>query len=242
MSFGRRPQRSEDAPKPDCSGGTVTALKGQVRDPERVSVFIDEHFAFGIAAATAVAEGLRIGDTLNEARVAALVALDEAGRATGAAMNLLARRPRSTREIRDRLNQKGFAPPAVDAAITKLEGWNYLDDAEFARYWVENRESNRPRGRRLLEQELRHKGVDRDLARDAVDAAAPDEQSAALALARTKVRSYAALDPAVARRRLAGFLGRRGYGFDVIQPVLDRLLGDGADVEDDDKQDDADET
>ncbi len=229
--FQRRKPRSEDESPPDLSGGTVTALKSQVRDPERVSVFIDDQFAFGIAAATAVSEGIRIGDDLDAARVAALVALDDVGRATGAALNLLARRPRSTREISDRLKQKGFTAPAIEAAITKLEGWNYLDDADFARYWVENREANRPRGRRLLEQELQHKGVDREVAREAVNAAAPDERTAALALARSKARSYSGLDPAVAKRRLAGYLGRRGYGFDVISPTIDRVFGDVVDDE-----------
>ncbi len=202
----------------------MTALKAQVRDPNRISVFIDDTFAFGIAAETVVSAGVRVGDTLDTTRVTELVAMDESGRATTAALNLLARRPRSTREIRDRLAQHGYAEPAVDAAIAKLEGWNYLDDAGFARYWVENREANRPRGRRLLEQELRNKGVDRELAREAVEAAAPDEMAAALALAQAKMRSYERLDPAVARRRLAGFLGRRGYGFDVIAPVLGRVF------------------
>lgn len=233
MMFQRRKPRTDDESPPDLSGGTVTAIKSQVRDPDRVSVFIDEQFAFGLAAATSVSEGIRIGDELDAARVAALVALDDVGRATGAALNLLARRPRSSREIRDRLKQKGFTAPAIEAAITKLEGWNYIDDADFARYWVENREANRPRGRRLLEQELQHKGVDREVAREAVNAAAPDELSAALALARAKSRSYTGLDPAVAKRRLSGFLGRRGYGYDVIAPTLDRVFGDAADDDSD---------
>jgi len=232
--YQRRKQRDEDMTAPDLSGGMITALKGQVRDPERVSVFIDDHFAFGIAASTAVKEGLRIGDQVDAARVAELVTMDEVGRATSAALNLLARRPRSTREITDRLHRKGFAPPAIDAAVVRLEGWNYLDDADFARYWVENREANRPRGRRLLEQELHHKGVDRELARAAVEAAAPNEHDAALAMARSKVRSYSGLDPMVARRRLTGFLGRRGYGFDVIVPVIDRVFDEASDEDTDD--------
>ena len=108
---------------------------------------------------------------------------------------------------------------------------HYVDDADFARYWVENREANRPRGRRLLEQELRHKGVDREIVRTAIDAAEPDEFAAALDLAHGKLRSYANLDPQVARRRLAGFLGRRGYGFDVIGPVLQRVFSEDEDDE-----------
>ena len=226
--FNRRRRKPDEAalPPPTLEGGTVTDMKSQVRDPERVSVFIDGTFSFGISLEIALAEGVRIGEELDTSQVKALVAKDEVGRATGAALNLLARRPRSSQEVRTRLKQKGFAEPAVDEALTRLEGWRYLDDADFARYWVENREANRPRGRRLLEQELRHKGVDREIARSAIDAAEPDEFAAALDLATGKMRSYSSLDPQVARRRLAGFLGRRGYGFDVIGPVLQRVFGE----------------
>jgi len=213
-------------------------MKSQVRDPERVSVFIDRKFSFGISLEIALSEGVRVGEELDTDRVKALVARDEVGRATGSALNLLARRPRSSQEVRSRLKQKGFAEPAVEEALQRLEGWNYVDDADFARYWVENREANRPRGRRLLEQELRHKGVDREVARSAIDAAEPDEFADALELANGKLRSYSGLDPQVARRRLAGFLGRRGYGFDVIGPVLQRVSGEAE--SDEDHEDDGD--
>ena len=219
----RNPDEAELSP-PTLEGGTVTNMKSQVRDPERVSVFVDGAFSFGISLEIALADGVRVGEVLDTDRVRALVAKDEVGRATGAALNLFARRPRSTQEVRTRLKQRGFAEPAVDEALTRLEGWNYIDDADFARYWVENREANRPRGKRLLEQELRHKGVDREVARTAIDAAEPDEFAAALDLANAKLRSYSNLEPQVARRRLAGFLGRRGYGFDVIGPVLRRVF------------------
>ena len=232
--FNRRRRNPDEGnlPPPTLEGGTVTEMKSQVRDPERVSVFIDGTFAFGISLEIALAEGVRIGEELDTSQVKALVAKDEVGRATGAALNLLSRRPRSSQEVRTRLKQKGFSGLAVDEALTRLEGWHYIDDADFARYWVENREANRPRGRRLLEQELRHKGVDREIARSAIDAAEPDEFAAALDLATGKMRSYSSLDPQVARRRLAGFLGRRGYGFDVIGPVLQRVFGEAEDDND----------
>ncbi|HKG24646.1 MAG TPA: RecX family transcriptional regulator [Thermomicrobiales bacterium] len=209
----------------------VTAIETQQRDPERVNVFIDGAFAFGLPALVAVQESLRVGDALSEERIARLRALDEQAKAVNAAMNLLARRPRSEREIRDRLKRKGYPPETIDAAVGKLEGWRYLDDEAFARYWVENREANKPRGRRLLEQELRLKGVDRETIRQTIDETELDESSAALSLARTKLRTYGKLDPAVARRRLGAFLVRRGYGYDVVKPVLDQLFGEHQDDE-----------
>ena len=209
-----------------ATGGRITDLTTQARDPERVNVFLDGAFAFGLGREVALREGLRIGDALDPARIAALRAADDVAKATSSALGLLTRRPRSEREVRDRLRQKGYAPEAIDAAVARLEGWRYLDDADFARYWVENRAAHQPRGRRLLEQELRHKGVDRETVKETIAAAELDEESAALDLARKKLRSYVGEEPAVVRRRLGAYLARRGYGWDVARPVLDRLLGD----------------
>jgi regulatory protein len=209
----------------------VTAIEAQQRDPERVSIFLDGAFAFGLPAIAVAQEGLRTGDELTAEQIERLCALDEQSRAVGAAMNLLARRPRSESEVRDRLKRKGYPPETIDAAISKLESWRYVDDEAFARYWVDNREANKPRGRRLLEQELRLKGVDRETIRQTIDETELDEPSTALRLAATKLRTYGKLDPAVARRRLGAFLLRRGYGYNVVRPTLDRLFGEAEETE-----------
>ncbi len=238
MPWGGEPRpsaaRSGGDRAPEPVAGRVTEISSQ-RDPDRVNVFLDGAFAFGLDREVAELEMLAVGDDLDAERIARLRAADDVARATTAALGLLARRPRSERELRDRLRHKGHAPSAIDAAVTKLEGWRYLDDADFARYWVENRAANQPRGRRLLEQELRLKGVDRETVRETIAAAELDEAAAALELGRAKLRSYAGQEPAVVRRRLAGFLARRGYGFDVFRPVLDRLLGETEGEEDGDE-------
>ncbi|MGH2561379.1 MAG: regulatory protein RecX [Thermomicrobiales bacterium] len=210
----------------DSTDGRITRIAVQERDPNRLNVDLDGAFAFGVSREIAADERLEVGLDLPAGRVAAIVARDQVGKATDRAISLLARRPRSTREIRDRLRQKGFEAPAIDAAVEKLEGWNYVDDAEFARYWVENRETHKPRGRRLLEQELRTKGVDREVIRDAIDDAELDERTSALEVGRAKLRSYAGLEPVVARRRLGSYLARRGYDYGTVRATVDRLIGD----------------
>lgn len=225
----RPPVKAE--PQPEPRAGTVTAITAQAHDPERVSVFLDGAFAFGLPALAAHDEGLRLGDRIDEPRAAALIARDEAARATSAAVAFLGYRPRSEKEVRDRLRQKGYGPEAIDQAVAKVAGWGYLDDANFARLWVDGRGGSR--GRRLLEQELRHKGVERETAREALDEAALDERGAALEAGRKRLRQIGGDDPAAARRRLGAYLARRGYGYDTVRTVLERLLGEGdeADLE-----------
>jgi regulatory protein len=203
----------------------ITAIERQRRNPERVNVFLDGAFAFGLPALVVVDYRLRVGRVLTAVEIAELQELDETAKATDAAIRLLTVRPRSVREIRDRLRKKGQDDETIDRVIERLRSWNYIDDEAFARYWVENRESNRPRGRRLLEQELRAKGVERETVTNAIDEAGIDEVAAALEIASAKLRSYRGLEEPVAKRRMIAFLGRRGYGYDVIKPVLTELFG-----------------
>jgi SOS response regulatory protein OraA/RecX len=84
----------------------------------------------------------------------------------------------------------------------------------------------------LLQQELRHKGIDGEIARDAIDDADLDETGAAEALARRRLPSYVGDDPAAIRRRLGAYLARRGYGYDIIRIALDRALGEADDMDD----------
>lgn len=223
---GQRRQPREERP---IAAGTITQVQATQRDPERVSVFIDGVFALALPAIVAVQRGLRSGVELDEAAVRELEGLAEAERATEAALTFVAYRPRSEREVRDRLRRREFAPSAIDAAVEKLRGWNYLDDRAFAEYWVENRAEHSPRGRRALEAELRAKGVDRNVTGDVLEEIDLGEEDAALALARKRLPRLSALDEPTQRRRLAAFLGRRGYGWEVIRPVLDRLYGPGDD-------------
>ncbi|MDQ3043893.1 MAG: recombination regulator RecX [Chloroflexota bacterium] len=217
---------------PSPAGGRITAITPQRRTPDRLNIFLDGVYAFSLATALVADEGLAPRQELTAARVATLLAADSVSKATEAALRFLAVRPRSERELRDRLRSKQFTPDEIAAALERVRGWGYLDDIAFARFWVAQRETYRPRGQRLLRHELAQKGVDRDLIVATIAEAEIDEPTAALELARGRLLTYRGLEPHVVRRRLGAFLARRGYGYDVIGPTLEVLLSEGRDTED----------
>jgi regulatory protein len=219
----------DESPPQTVRAGRVTALRPSKRDPDRIAVDLDGSFAFALPATLVADERIDVGATLDGDRVNSLLAADQASRATEAALVFLSYRPRSEKEVRDRLRRGGFEQDAIEHAIARLHEWRYLDDADFARRWVENRTAHRPRGRRLLQQELRHKGIDVEIAREAIDDADLEETGAAEALARRRLPAYAGDEPAAIRRRLGAYLARRGYGYDVIRVALDRALGEAED-------------
>ena len=150
----------------------------------------------------------------------------------GVALRLLAARPRSVAEVRQRLRRRGAVDPEAAEVIARLQEEGLLDDAAFAAYWRESRETFRPRGRRLLQAELRQKGVEAEVARAALTDLDEDEQAYRAGLRRA--RSLAAADEVLFRRRLEDYLRRRGFGYEVAVQAVRRLwaeVGPGRELE-----------
>jgi regulatory protein len=117
--------------------GTITALIAQKRNRERVNVYLDGEFAFGLAASAAI--GLHKGQTLSDEEIAQLRALDQAEKAHQRALNFLSYRPRSVAEVQRNLREKDVPEEIIEQEIKRLERVGLLDDEAFARYWIARR-------------------------------------------------------------------------------------------------------
>jgi regulatory protein len=215
--------------------GKITALRAQAKDPQRVNVFVEGQFAIGVSLNTIAKAGLHVGKQLTAEEFARLEQTESGDKAYLAALRFLEARPRSIAEVRARLGRKDFAPEAIDAAIARLAELELLDDAAFARFWVENRQANRPRGAGALRDELRRKGIDTDTAAQVLsdDALTGDESASAWKLARAALHKYAgSRDRNAFTRRMGSFLQRRGFGFEVIRPIVEQLWAEIAQADD----------
>jgi regulatory protein len=202
--------------------GRITALKVQKRNQQRVSVYLDDRFAFGLAAIEAAR--LKVGQVLSDEEIALLRERDAVERAVERALNLLAYRPRSRVEVCRRLREKGHEEETIERALDRLERAGLLDDLAFARYWVDNRFQFNPRGVVALRRELRQKGIEGVLIDEVL--AEYDEEAAAAQAAEAAVRRLRGLDPAAFCRRLRGYLSRRGFPYAIIQPLVEQALAD----------------
>jgi len=199
--------------------GKVTALTPQQKNKERVNVHIDGRFAFGLAAI--VAARLKPGQLLSEAEIARLQSLDEVEEAYNKALGYLSYRPRSKSELERYLKGKKLPPEATEQVMERLARLQLVDDAGFARYWVENREQFAPRSKFALRSELRRKGLADGDVEEAVGEI--DEDASAYEAARKRAARMTGMDRATFGRRLSGFLGRRGFGYEVCKRVVERL-------------------
>jgi regulatory protein len=154
------------------------------------------------------------------------------------ALNMLAVRARSSSELARALVRKGEDRSCADWAVARLIEQGLLDDAAFARSFARAKVVGGKQSRRRVQQELARKGVSRALSNDAIDTVfeeeAVDQRGIVEEAARKKLRSLTGLDPVVQRRRLYGFLARRGYEIDDIRSVLDAIGSSlGAEPDDD---------
>lgn len=219
----------------------VSRVAFQAHDQSCVNVFVDGRFAFAISAVEAVQRGLKPGRLLTADDVEELRQLEEIERARLVAVSLLSVRPRSRRELSDRLTRKGAPAEVVARVVEEMARRGYIDDDAFARYWVENCQANRPRGQRALVAELRAKGVAADAIEAAVAPTVGDEEGSALVLARRRARTLREPDPRRFRQRLGAFLQRKGYGYDTVRTVVQTVVAEqsaASDADDDEDNDD----
>jgi regulatory protein len=211
----------------------ITAIIPSVRKPGRFDLLVDARPEATVSLETIERLGLSVGRAYDAVR--ADVRRDAAVLATyDRALNMLAQRSRSARELRRQLIRKGEPADQVDVAIAKLEAAGFLDDAAFARQFARSKAVGAGMSRRRIQQELGRRGVARPVGDEAVDDVFVEEQLDETAVveqaARKKLGALKNLDEPTRRRRLYAFLARRGYDLDDIRRVMQTVGGAELDV------------
>jgi len=197
----------------------ITALQVQKKNPNRVNVYLDGEFAFGVARITAA--WLKNGDELSDEKIAKLLADDNREWAYQQALLFLSYRARSEKEIRQNLHKHEVPEEVIDETLERLRAAGLANDNEFAQMWVENRSTFRPRSRRALAMELRQKGLDDETVQSAVSDV--DENALAYEAAQKRLGRLKGLEWNDFRKKLSEFLARRGFPYSVIAPIVTQV-------------------
>jgi regulatory protein len=197
----------------------ITAISAQKHKPNRVNIFLDGEFAFGLARITAA--WLKTGDVLSEEKIEKLQADDTRERAYQQAMLYLSYRARSEKEIRQNLRKHEIPDAIIEETLERLKNARLADDNQFAQMWVENRNTFRPRSKRALEIELRQKG----LTNEAIQASLSevDEEALAYESASKRATRLKGQEWSEFRKKLSEFLARRGFSYSTIAPIVSRI-------------------
>lgn len=197
----------------------VTRLVAQKHRRGRVNIYLDGEYAFSLA--DVLAASLSIGQELDDETLTRLRAEDAYQRGMDKALRLIARRPRSIHEVEEALSQAEVPASVREQIIARLQEMAYLNDRDFARWWVENRTQFSPRSVRALRQELYQKGVSPSVIDEALDGL--DDGTLALAAGRQRAYRWQHLPYESFRTKLLGFLQRRGFGYEAAQAAVEAL-------------------
>ncbi|MEW6509412.1 MAG: RecX family transcriptional regulator [Bacteroidota bacterium] len=209
----------------------ITRIEQQKNRPGRRNIYADGEFLIGVAAETLLRFGLRTGDEITPATFRLMERTEELLGAKSAALRLLSVRPRSEREIRDRLREKAFGEEEIVGTINDLKSTGLVDDEAFARTYIRNALALKPSGRVLLRRNLLLLGVRREVADEALDevlAGVGQEENAVRAAEAFVKRASGRKrqDPRKLRQRLTAYLLRRGYTWDEVGPAVKRVLAE----------------
>jgi len=202
----------------------ITALEPQANNAERMNLFVDGRFLLGVNAAVVLQMGLEQEQELSPAQLEQLRSEEALQQAIERTYNYLSYRQRSREEVRRYLRRKQTAPEIIDAALERLDRLELVNDHEFASFWAENREQYSPRGARAIKNELRMKGVNREV----VDELISDEKDEEFALRAGRKKALSLLhnpsmDYMTFRTRLGSFLQRRGFDYEIVARTVKAL-------------------
>ena len=195
-----------------------------MNNPDRINLFVDGRFLMGVNAIVVLQMGLRLEQELSPELLDQLQSEEIEQRAVDRALNYISYRPRSREEVRRYLRRKETPPEIIETALARLDRLDFVNDRTFAGFWIESREHFSPRGARALKNELRMKGVERDV----VDELVNDEQDEERALRAGRKKAITLvnasnIDYATFRNRLGSFLQRRGFSYQVVTKTVREL-------------------
>jgi regulatory protein len=194
----------------------ITSIKQQVKDTERVSVFVDEKYSFSLSLGELVEQKLKKGQELSEGEVKRLKKVSEDGKLKARTLNWVLMRPHSEREFKDYLRRKKADKDLIENWTAEFRDRKYLDDKAFAVWFSENR-ARKNKSNRSIVSELFSKGINRELINEILGGDEKDEL--------TRLRELIAKKKKAARykndtEKLARYLVQQGFSWSLVKEQL----------------------
>jgi regulatory protein len=194
----------------------ITSIKQQVKNPDRVSIFVDSKYSFSLSLDEIVKYKIKNGQELQQADIKKLKKISEDGKTKARALNWILGRPHSVREFRDYMFRKKADKDLVEQLVEEFKGKKYLDDDKFAQWFAELKQ-RAGKSNRQIQAELFKKGISRDIVGRTIEEQGVDENERLNALVAKKIKSARyRQDPL----KLKQYLARQGFEYQAIEESI----------------------
>lgn len=197
----------------------ITAIKPQ-RNKKRVNIYLDGKFGFGLDLENYMKLNLKVEQEIDEIELEELIEKAEFAKTFDKLLRFATIRPKSRREVEMWFRKHKVHTSLHEKLINKLTKLELLDDHKFAKWWVEQRNNFRPRGKRALTAELFQKGIEKEIINEVLDEAEIDEAKIAKELLSKNEYKWRRFDDKKAKQKKSAFLARKGFGWDIIREII----------------------
>ena len=198
---------------------TITSIKPQ-KNQKRLNIYLDGEFGFGLDLENFVKLGLKVEQKLTDLEVKEIVQKAEFQKVYDKILRFASIRPRSEKEFHSWLNKHRVHKSFQEDLFNRLKRLDFLNDKKFAIWWIDQRTQFRPKSKRILSQELKIKGVDREIIDEVLQEAHVDEFTAAKRILEKKKYMWERLKGFEKRVKISNFLSRKGYSWETIRKVV----------------------
>jgi regulatory protein len=206
----------------------ITSIKQQ-KNKNRVNVYLDDKFGFGIDLDNFVLLHLEVDQELTEEEIEEIVKKAEYQKTLDKLLRFVMVRPRSEKEVRDYFRRKKVHESMHEKLFEKLKHLELLDDEKFAKWWVEQRANFKPKPKRILKQELLIKGIGRETIDDILGEEVVDEEKMARELLDKKIYKWKDLGPREKKQKISQYLAGKGFSWEVITNLCKFDMSSSAD-------------
>jgi regulatory protein len=200
---------------------TITALTIQKKNPNRVNIFLDGEFSFGLYLINA--GHLKVGQTISKETIDSLMKDDQIEDGFQKALKFISYKPRTKFEVVKKLRENDFDEGSISIVMEMLIEKGYVNDPHYAKNWVENRSIYKPRSKKLITWELKNKQISEEIISEVTGDMIPEEKLAMLA-AEKYARRLSGIEKEVFFRRLSGYLIRRGFSYSIVNVTVQKIL------------------
>lgn len=208
----------------------ITAITSQKKRPNRVSIFLDGDFAFGLKVDSVYENSLKVGKILTSEEIEKILKVEEFAKLQDIVFRFLNYRPRSEKEIRDHLTLKvaqkenvkfsqAKESPLIDSIISKLKKYKFINDLEFAKWFLNSRMRSHQKGLRLISMELKVKGIDQEIIKSITKNAGSEKDLATKAVEK-KIKRWQKLSTLDFKKKFYQFLLARGFSYETIKETF----------------------
>lgn len=201
----------------------ITKIESQ-KNPDRVNVYIDGSFSFGLYNELRYKYDLHKGKEIDKEFIEFILEKENLNKAINVALDYLTYRQRSEKEVFDKLNSKEYPDKLIYEAIDYLKSKGYINDREFARSFLQDKTNINKYGPIKIKNQLRLKGISNRIIDEIVDMDRDDEYQMSLELASKRISRYKNEERSAIYRKLGGYLQRRGFSYEVVNQVLRELV------------------